>query len=183
MADEVAEETSSSDDKLSRLPAHRDVWSQKELFTRIISRHFQLIGELGGTRWPVWKVDLLADSEVNESLEQLNFHLVELGWLAKLEVGDPWLVQIIPSPERQFPASKTTLGFWSISILTATLAGMFWIDGSRPESGWFFESLFLDAFIGYTLPVFAIIRSARMLISVDFPTLGIPVIIALITLA
>ena len=96
MADEVAEETSSSDEKLSRLPAHRDVWSQKELFARIISRHFQLIGELGGTRWPVWKVDLLADSEVNDSLEQLNSHLVELGWLAKLETGDPWLVQIIP---------------------------------------------------------------------------------------
>ena len=160
MADEVAEETSSSDDELPRLPAHRDVWSQKELFARIIARNFQLIGELGGTRWPVWKVDLLADSEVNESLEQLNLHLVELGWLAKLEVGDPWLVQIIPSPERQFPASKTTLGFWSISILTATLAGMFWIDGSRPEGGWFFDSLFLDAFIGYTLPVFVIILLA-----------------------
>ena len=116
MADEVAEETSSSDEKLSRLPAHRDVWSQKDLFARIISRHFQLIGELGGTRWPVWKVGLLADSEVNDSLEQLNSHLVELGWLAKLETGDPWLVQIIPSPERQFPASKTTLGFWSVSI-------------------------------------------------------------------
>ena len=50
MADEVVEEPSSSDDKLSRLPAHRDVWSQKELFERIISRHFQIIGELGGTR-------------------------------------------------------------------------------------------------------------------------------------
>ena len=160
MADEVVEEPSSSDDKLSRLPAHRDVWSQKELFERIISRHFQIIGELGGTRWPVWKVDILGDSEVNESLDELNLHLVDLGWLAKLETGEPWLVQIIPSPERQFPASKTTLGFWSVSILTATLAGMFWIDGSRPEDGWFFESLFLDAFVGYTLPVFAIIMLA-----------------------
>jgi hypothetical protein len=138
MADEVAEETTSSDDKLLRLPAHKDVWSQKQLFERIISRHFQLVGELGGTRWPVWKVQLLEESEVNESLEQLNLHLVDLGWLAKLETGDPWLVQIIPSPERQFPASKTTLGFWSVSILTATLAGMFWIDGSRPQDGWFF---------------------------------------------
>jgi len=160
MADEVAEETTSSDDKLMRLPAHKDVWSQKQLFERIISRHFQLLGELGGTRWPVWKVQLLEEGEVNESLEQLNSHLVDLGWLAKLEAGDPWLVQIIPSPERQFPASKTTLGFWSVSILTATLAGMFWIDGSRPQDGWFFESLFLDAFIGYTLPVFAIILLA-----------------------
>jgi hypothetical protein len=99
MADEVAEETTSSDDKLMRLPAHKDVWSQKQLFERIISRHFQLLGELGGTRWPVWKVQLLEEGEVNESLEQLNSHLVDLGWLAKLEAGDPWLVQIIPSPK------------------------------------------------------------------------------------
>ena len=77
--------------------------------------------------------------------------------MAKLQYGEPWLVQVLPIPERQFPSSRTTIGFWSFSLITATIAGMLWIEDARPDSGWFIESLFFDALIGYTLPVFAVI--------------------------
>ena len=64
--------------------------------------------------------------------------------MAKLESDDSWLLQIIPLPERQFPATKTLMSFWFLSMLTATLAGMYWMDGARPEGGWF-SKLFFDA--------------------------------------
>ena len=144
-------------EEIEQISAHRKVWNQKQLLSNILSRYFQIEGELGGTKWPVWKVDEKDDLDVHQSLEDLNHHLSNLGWMAKLQLGDTWLVQIIPYPERQFPSSKTTLSFWSLSILTATLAGMVWLEGSRPDGGWFVESLFLDSFIGYTIPIFTII--------------------------
>ena len=44
-------------DDLPQLRAHRDVWGHKDLLSNIISRYFIVTGELGGTKWPVWKVD------------------------------------------------------------------------------------------------------------------------------
>ena len=82
--------------------------------------------------------------------------------MVKLEIGEPWLLQIIPLPERQFPATKTLMSFWFLSMLTATLAGMYWMDGSRPEGGWFSNSAFVDALVGYTLPIFGVILIASL---------------------
>ena len=150
-------------DDLPQLRAHRDVWGQKDLLSNIISRYFIVTGELGGTKWPVWKVDEKSSEDVDDSLDRLNIHLENLGWMAKLQTGEPWLIQVIPYPERQFPSSKTTIGFWSFSLITATIAGMIWIEDARPSDGWFIESLFLDSLIGYTLPIFAAIIFASFL--------------------
>ena len=150
-------------DDLPQLRAHREVWGQKDLLSNIISRYFIVTGELGGTKWPVWKVDEKPSEDVHESLDRLNIHLENLGWMAKLQTGEPWFIQVIPYPERQFPSSKTTIGFWSFSLITATIAGMIWIEDARPSNGWFTESLFLDSLIGYTLPIFAAIIFASFL--------------------
>ena len=146
-----------------QLKAHRDVWGQRELLRNIVARYFIVTGELGGTKWPVWKVDEIESTDINESLEMLNQHLDNLGWMAKLQIGDPWLIQIIPYPERQFPSIKTTVGFWSFSLLTATIAGMLWIEDARPNGGWIVEPLFFDALFGYTLPIFGIIILASFI--------------------
>ena len=163
MSSDDAESATIIEDDLSQLKAHKQAWGQKELLGSIISRFFVVTGQLGGTKWPVWKVTEKESTEVHTQLEKLNLHLDNLGWLAKLQVGEPWFIQVLPSPERQFPSSKTTIGFWSFSLITATIAGMLWIEDARPSGGWFVESLFLDAFIGYTLPIFAAIMLASFL--------------------
>ena len=163
MSSDDVESATIIEDDLSGLNAHKQAWGQKELLGSIISRFFVVTGQLGGTKWPVWKVTEKESTEVHTQLEKLNLHLDNLGWLAKLQVGEPWFIQVIPSPERQFPSSKTTIGFWSFSLITATIAGMLWIEDARPSGGWFVESLFLDAFIGYTLPIFAAIFLASFL--------------------
>ena len=113
MSSDDNESTTNNGDDKSQLKAHKQVWGQKELLGNIIARYFIVTGELGGTKWPVWKITEKESTDVHSQLEKLNSHLENLGWLAKLQVGDPWFVQAIPSPERQFPSSKTTIGFWS----------------------------------------------------------------------
>ena len=157
MSSDNAESTTITDTQPVQIKVHRDAWGQKELLETIVSRHFVVNSELGGTKWPVWKVDEQDNTDVHDSLDKLNVHLESLGWMAKLQYGEPWLVQVLPIPERQFPSSRTTIGFWSFSLITATIAGMLWIEDARPDSGWFIESLFFDALVGYTLPVFAVI--------------------------
>ena len=163
MSSDNQESTTVIEDDASQLKAHKQVWGQKELLGNIIARFFIVTGELGGTKWPVWKVAEKDSTEVHNQLEQLNLHLDNLGWMAKLEVGEPWFIQVIPRPERQFPSSKTTIGFWSFSLITATIAGMLWIEDARPVDGWFVDSLFLDAFIGYTIPITAAIIIASFI--------------------
>ena len=163
MSSDIAESIETTVEQPPKIKAHRDVWGQKELLERIVSRYFIVNGELGGTKWPVWKVDEKSSSDVHDSLDSLNLHLDSLGWMAKLQHGEPWLVQVLPVPERQFPSLRTTVGFWSFSLITATIAGMLWIDDARPDSGWFMTSLFLDALFGYTIPIFAVIVLASFL--------------------
>ena len=162
MSEDSLDFTEQSDIDLPQLPAHKKAWSQKNLLASILSRYFNLKGELGGTRWPVWKADVKENDDVNEQIESANRYLSNLGWMVKLEVGEPWLLQIIPLPERQFPATKTLMSFWFLSMLTGTLAGMYWMDGARPEGGWFSNSAFVDALVGYTLPIFGVILVASL---------------------
>ena len=163
MSDDEEDTSSTIVEEIPQIKAHKEVWSQKELLRSVISRYFIINGELGGTKWPVWKVTEKESLNAHDSLAELNLHLESLGWMAKLQNGEPWMVQIIPCPERQFPSLKTTIGFWSFSLITATIAGMVWIEDARPSDGWFVESLFIDALIGYTLPIFAAIIIASFL--------------------
>ena len=90
----------------NQLKAHAKVWGQKELLRSIVSRHFIVISELGGTKWPVWKIEETSSGEIHDDLVRLNNHLDNLGWMAKLQSDDSWLLQVLPCPERQFPLPK-----------------------------------------------------------------------------
>ena len=136
-----------------QLVAQKKAWNQKQLLESILKRYFHLYGEIGGSRWPIWKADAKEDKEIHDSLEDANQYLKNLGWMAKLDFGDPWILQILPLPERQFPSPKSLITMWLLTIISLTLAGMYWMDGAIPEGGWFHESLFIDAIIGYVLPV------------------------------
>lgn len=83
--------------------------------------------------------------------------------MAKLTRNEGWVITVFPSPERQFPRMNTVLVFWLLSGLTLTLAGHFWMTSSRPADGWLHPSSFLDALLGYTLPILAVIFVASFL--------------------
>lgn len=136
-----------------QLVAQKKAWNQKQLLASILKRYFHIYGEIGGSRWPIWKADAKEERDVHESLEEANQYLKKLGWMVKLDFGKPWILQILPLPERQFPHLKSMLTMWLLSIISLTLAGIYWMDGAIPAGGWFHESIFVDAIIGYVLPV------------------------------
>jgi len=141
------------DSSLEPMPIHRSEWKQHELLSTILSRYFYVASNMSGGVLPTWVVSPKNDKEIDDCLDEANAYLKKLGWAAKLSQGDDWIVQLFPLPERQFPSLNLTLLLWSFSALTLTLAGAYWMEGSRPSGGWFHNSSFLDAVIGYTLPV------------------------------
>ena len=138
---------------LQPMDAHKSIWSQQDLLKTILDRSFVVHGSIGGTVLPAWNVSVQAEQDVHEQLILLNKHLVKLGWMGKLLIDEPWVVQILPIPERQFPIKALHLMMWGLTTLTLTLAGAYWLDGATPTGGWFTQSTFLDALLGYTLPV------------------------------
>ena len=92
---------------------------------------------------------------MHDSLVEINQHLSKLGFSARLYPDDPWIVQLIPDPTRQWPSPRFVASMWILSMLTTLLAGEMWMDGVRPDDGWFVSNLTLDAFLGYTLPLFS----------------------------
>ena len=65
----------------NQLKAHAKVWGQKELLRSIVARHFIVTSELGGTKWPVWKIEEASSGEIHDDLVRLNNHLDNLaGW-------------------------------------------------------------------------------------------------------
>ena len=112
-------------------------WDQKQLLESVLKRYFHLYGEIGGSRWPIWKADSKDDEDIHESVESANNYLQKLGWMIKLEFGEPWILQVLPLPERQFPSKKSLYAMWSLTAISLTLAGMYWIEGSIPDGGWF----------------------------------------------
>ena len=148
---------------VEQLIAQKKSWNQKQLLESILKRYFHLYGEIGGSRWPVWKADVKEEQDVHESVEEANSYLQKLGWMIKLDFGDPWILQVLPLPERQFPSAKSLLTMWSLTAISLTLAGMYWMEGAIPNGGWFHESLLIDAVIGYALPVISIMLVASFI--------------------
>ena len=142
-----------SSPELQPMEAHKDLWAQHDLLQTILSRHFTVHGVIGGTVLPAWNVTTKGDDDAHQQLVVLNEHLVKLGWVAKLLIDEPWVVQILPIPERQFPSKGFQRLMWMITAVTLTLAGAYWMKGATPEGGWFNDSSLIDALIGYTLPV------------------------------
>ena len=141
------------DSSLESMPIHRSDWKQHELLSTILSRYFYVASNMSGGVLPTWAVSPKNDKEIDDCLDEANAYLEKLGWAAKLSQDEEWVVQLFPLHERQFPSLNLTLLLWSFSALTLTLAGAYWMDGSRPSGGWIHDSTLLDAIIGYTLPV------------------------------
>ena len=138
---------------LESMPSHRLEWKQHDLLSTVLRRYFHVASNMSGGVLPTWIVSPKNDKEIDDCLDDANAYLKKLGWAAKLSHGDDWVVQLFPIPERQFPSFNLTFLLWTFSALTLTLAGAYWMEGSRPSGGWFHNSSFLDAVLGYTLPV------------------------------
>lgn len=111
MSSDNAESTTITDTQPDQIKVHRDAWGQKELLETIVSRHFVVNSELGGTKWPVWKVDEQDNTDVHDSLDKLNVHLESLGWMAKLQYGEPWLCRFYRFLKDNFPRRGQPLDF------------------------------------------------------------------------
>lgn len=148
-----SEDTLEADVGYEPMPAHRDPWKQHELLSNVLDRYFFIGANVGGGVWPTWVVSKRDGKEIDECLDEANAYLHNLGWAAKLVQAEEWIVQVFPLPERQFPSPRFTYLMWFFSALSLTLAGDYWLKGSRPSGGWFSSSAFLDAILGYTLPV------------------------------
>ena len=149
-----------SDEEL--IPAHKDSWSQRELLKRILSRHCHVLEDIGG-RSPTYLVSQKQDEDMHDSLVSINQHLARLGYSARLYPDDPWILQLIPDPKRQWPSPRFVASMWILSLLTTLLAGEMWMGGARPNDGWFFSNVTLDAFMGYTLPLFGALFLASII--------------------
>ena len=141
------------DSSVESMPSHRLEWKQHDLLSTVLARYFYVAANMSGGVLPTWVVSPKNDKEIDDCLDEANAYLKKLGWAAKLSHGDDWVVQLFPIPERQFPSFNLTFLLWAFSALTLTLAGAYWMEGSRPSGGWFHDSSFLDAVLGYTLPV------------------------------
>jgi len=138
------------------IPVHKDSWSQRELLQRILSRHCFVLEDIGG-RTPTYLVSEKGEENFHETLESINTHLRPLGYSARLYPDDPWILQLIPDPKYQWPSTKFVIAMWALSLLTTVYAGEKWMSSGRPVGGWFVENASLDAFIGYTLPLFTVL--------------------------
>ena len=141
-----------SQDSVEQIDIHRKVWDQKELIVRILNRHFTLLEDYGGN-WPQWKIDSYPDSNVHDSLEDANKELDPLNLVARLSLGKPWNIQIVPMKSSQFPHVKWSILLWLMSAITLTAAAINWMSPRRPAEGYFASSLISDAILSYTLPV------------------------------
>jgi hypothetical protein len=137
------------------LPHQKKAWSQHDLLASVLSSYVVVLGESGG-RWPSWSVRSEED-DIHGDLRRANTHLHRLGWMGKLTKDEEWVITVFPTPERQFPRPKTVLMFWSLSLLTLTLAGHQWMEPNREATGWFHSSTFFDALLGYTLPILCVL--------------------------
>ena len=135
------------------IPVHKDSWNSRELLQRVISRYCHVLEDIGG-RTPTYLVAEKENEDMHEVLIAINQHLEKLSYSARLYPDDPWILQLIPHPTNQWPSPKFIASMWLVSLLTTLLAGEMWMEGSRPDDGWFFSNVTLDAFVGYTVPLF-----------------------------
>ena len=149
-----------SDDEV--ISVHKESWSHRELIQRILSRYCYVLEDIGG-RSPAYVVSEKEDEDMHEVLESINNHLKPLGYNARLYPDEPWIVQVIADPVRQWPSPRFVLTMWVLSLLTTVYAGERWMSDARPSGGWFVENTSLDAFIGYTLPLFTVLLMASFL--------------------
>ena len=131
------------------LAVHKDAWGQKELLEGIVRRYLSIRSHVGGL-WPTWEVE---SDELEAKFSELNDYLERLGWMARLRRGDVNQLTVLPLPYRQFPGSRIHFYMWTASLITLLLSAVRWMDNGRPTGGWFAESVYLDAMIGFAFPI------------------------------
>jgi len=142
-----------------KIPVHKKAWNQRELLARIISRHVHVIDDIGGF-WPSYHVQEREGDEISVQLTEINTHLARLDWVVRLYPEEPWIMQVLPAPSRQFPKKSVAIVFWILSLFTTVFAAEKWMASGRPDGGWFFENATLDALVGYSLPILLTILAA-----------------------
>ncbi|MAR47178.1 MAG: hypothetical protein CMA41_05180 [Euryarchaeota archaeon] len=135
--------------QLNPLSVHKDAWDQKDLLEGIVQRYLTINTHVGGL-WPTWEVE---SDKLEEKLNELNEYLERLGWMTRLRRGDVNQLTALPLPHRQFPGSRIHVYMWTGSLITLLLSAVRWMDNGRPEGGWFAESIYLDALIGFAFPI------------------------------
>ena len=135
--------------QLNPLSVHKDAWDQKDLLEGIVQRYLTINTHVGGL-WPTWEVE---SDKLEEKLNELNEYLERLGWMTRLRRGDVNQLTALPLPHRQFPGSRIHVYMWTASLITLLLSAVRWMDNGRPEGGWFAESIYLDALIGFAFPI------------------------------
>ncbi len=138
------------------IPVHKQRWTKRELLSRVISRHMHVLEDAGG-RIPTYVVAEKEDGDIHEDLLNLNAHLSKHGFSARLYPDEPWIIQLIPDPEFQWPSPRFTAVMWLIALVTTVYAGEKWMASGRPDGGWFVSNASLDALIGYSLPILGVV--------------------------
>ncbi|MBP66869.1 MAG: hypothetical protein CMA67_06400 [Euryarchaeota archaeon] len=141
--------TDVDEENLNPLRIHKEAWNQKDLLEGIVQRYLTVRAHTGGL-WPTWEVE---SDQLDENLEELNGYLERLGWMARLRRGDTNQLTTLPLPHRQFPGSRIHLYMWTASLITLILSAVRWMDTGRPEYGWFSDSVYVDALLGFALPI------------------------------
>ena len=85
------------------IAAHKKSWSKRETLHGILSRHCHVLEDIGG-RTPTFVVSEKENENMHEVLEEINHHLSKLGFSARLYPDEPWILQLIPDPIRQWPS-------------------------------------------------------------------------------
>jgi len=145
------------------IPVHKDSWNHRELLQRILSRYCHVLEDIGG-RTPAYLVSEKSEEEdFHETLASINSHFKTIGYNARLYPDEPWIIQLIPDPKYQWPSPKFVISMWVLSLLTTVYAGEKWMGSGRPTGGWFVENASLDALVGFTLPLFAVLILASFI--------------------
>ena len=136
------------------IQVHKEAWTKRETLQRILSRYCYVIEDVGG-RSPTFVVSERENENMHDVLIEINSHLKNLGYKARLYPDDPWIIQLIRDPRMQWPSPRFVIAMWVFSLLTTMFAGEKWLSSARPEGGWFVENATFDAFLGYSVPIFS----------------------------
>lgn len=159
MTDNVADSKA-----IEPLKVHQKAWTQKQLLENIVSRHFDVLEDIGEL-WPAWIVRARIQEEEHENphdaLELLNDHLKELDWMARLTRDEPWKVTIFPTPPSLFALQDVhRIFFWVAAFFSTWIMGVAWLLPLHADSTWTDPSILRAGLLSYALPMMACLALA-----------------------
>ena len=76
------------------IQVHKEAWTKRETLQRILSRYCYVIEDVGG-RSPTFVVSERENENMHDVLIEINAHLKNIGYNARLYPDDPWIIQLI----------------------------------------------------------------------------------------